>query len=221
MKPQPDVSSGDAAGLAAAASRAVPLARWYAPVKRVLDVTAASLGLIVCSPLMLAVAAAIRLDSPGPVMFRQRRVGVGGRHFTLLKFRTMVVGTPEVASEAMSEEDRRRYTTRVGALLRKWTLDELPQLVNVLTGEMSIVGPRPALYNQDELIAMRHALGIDRARPGMTGLAIVKGGFTLSLEEKVAYDAAYIRRMSLDLDLRCIFKSLRRVTKAGVRGHRR
>ncbi len=221
MKPPPDLRSPDAAGVATAPSRSELGTRWYPPVKRLFDVTAAVLGLIVCGPIMLAIAIAIRLDSPGPVLFRQRRVGLGGRHFTLFKFRTMAVGTPEVASEDMNEDDRRRYTTRVGARLRKWTLDELPQLINVLSGDMSVVGPRPALYNQYDLIAMRQAVGVDRVRPGMTGLAIVKGGFTLSLEEKVSYDEAYVRRMSPLLDLRCIFKSLRRVTKAGMGGHRR
>jgi O-antigen biosynthesis protein WbqP len=218
---RPDMQSNDAASLEAAASRPASPARWYLPVKRACDVTAAALGLILCGPFMVAVALAIKLDSPGPVIYRQRRVGLRGAHFVLLKFRTMHVGTPEVASEEMAEEDRLRYTTRVGRVLRKWTLDELPQLFNVLAGEMSLVGPRPALHNQHELIAMRRAAGVDRVRPGMTGLAIVKGGFTLSLEEKVAYDGAYVRRMSLDLDLRCIIKSLRRVTKAGVKGYRR
>src|SRR3990170_1808067 len=221
MTPNSDLPTSDTASLSPAATAPTSLARWYLPVKGVLGVLAATLGLLVFGPLMAAVAVAIRVDSPGPVIYRQRGIGQYGRHFVLLKFRTMRVGTPEVASEEMRDEDRRRYTTRVGRVLRKWTLDELPQLFNVLAGEMSLVGPRPALHNQHELIAMRRAAGVDRVRPGMTGLAIVKGGFTLSLEEKVAYDEAYLRRMSLDLDLRCIVKSLRRVTKAGARGMRR
>jgi O-antigen biosynthesis protein WbqP len=173
----------------------------YVLVKRLADLIlgAAILGLV--SPVMLITAAAIRVDSAGPAIFRQRRIGRRGRTFTVKKFRTMRLGTPDLPSDALSDEQRRSRTTRLGGFLRRSCLDELPQLFNVIAGDMSLVGPRPALYNQDELIRMRRALGVDQVRPGITGLAQVEGRDALSLEEKVAYDAQYVRRLSPAMDV--------------------
>lgn len=182
--------------------------RWYPPVKRILDVVVAALALVMLSPLWLLIAALIRADTAGPIIFRQRRIGRYGEPFQVWKFRTMVVGTPDLPSDAISGELRMTHTTRVGRILRRLTLDEIPQFVNVLRGDMSLVGPRPALYNQDELIRMRQERGIDRVRPGMTGLAQVEGRDAITLAEKVAYDEAYMRSLSPVTDLRCVAKTV-------------
>ncbi|HEY3248402.1 MAG TPA: sugar transferase [bacterium] len=188
-------------------SRAEP-GGWYPPVKRLIDVVAAAAALLVLSPLWLLIAAAIAADSAGPIIFRQHRIGRWSRPFMCWKFRTMRSGTPDLPSHAVSDEQRRRYTTRVGRVLRRLTLDEIPQFVNVLRGEMSLVGPRPALYNQDDLIRMRRERGIDRVRPGMTGLAQVEGRDAITLEEKVGYDERYVRQLSPLADLRCVVKTV-------------
>ena len=134
-----------------------------------------------------SIALAIRLDSPGPALFRQRRVGRASREFTIFKFRTMRVGTPDLASHLVGPGSQR--VTRVGRLLRRTSLDELPQLLNVLGGSMALVGPRPALHNQDDLIALRQQAGVDALRPGVTGWAQIHGRDDIPLERKVAYDA--------------------------------
>ncbi len=185
----------------------------YAAVKRIIDVAVGVTAFVLFSPIMALVLLTIRVDSPGPVIFRQRRIGRGGRSFTLNKFRTMVVGTPDLPSDALSGEERRSRTTRVGGVLRYLCLDELPQLMNVIRGDMSLVGPRPALYNQDALIRMRHERGVDRVRPGMTGLAQVEGRDSLSLDEKVAYDALYVTRLSLGMDVRILLRTLGAILK--------
>jgi O-antigen biosynthesis protein WbqP len=181
---------------------------WYLPVKRVLDVIGSAAALVILSPVWLVIAVAIRVDSPGPTIFRQRRIGRFSRPFQVWKFRTMKVGMPDLPSDAVTDELRAGYTTRVGRLLRRLTLDEIPQFVNVLRGDMSLVGPRPALYNQDDLIRMRHERGIDRVRPGMTGLAQVEGRDAMALEEKVGYDDAYVRDLSPAMDARCLIKTV-------------
>lgn len=193
-----------------AASREVHVspAGWYPVLKRFLDVAGAAAALLVLSPVWLVTAVAIHLDSPGPVVFRQRRIGRYSAPFEVWKFRTMHVGVPDLPSDALRGDLRGRYTTRVGRVLRRLTLDEIPQFINVLCGDMSLVGPRPALYNQDELIRMRHDRGIDRVRPGMTGLAQVEGRDAITLEEKVAYDDAYVRGLSPAMDLRCFLKTI-------------
>ena len=180
----------------------------YVPAKRMIDLVFGTLVFVLFSPIMLLTAIVIRVDSPGPVIFRQRRIGRWGRSFTVNKFRTMVAGTPDLPSDALSVEQRRSRTTRIGVFLRHSCLDELPQLINVIKGDMSLVGPRPALYNQDDLIRMRHVLGVDHVRPGMTGLAQVEGRDSLNLEEKVAYDALYVRRLSLAMDVWIILRTI-------------
>lgn len=180
----------------------------YVLVKRMIDLVLGTLLLVLFSPIMLVIAIAIRVDSPGPVIFRQRRIGRWGQSFTVNKFRTMAVGTPDLPSDALSSEQRRSRTTRIGVVLRHSCFDELPQLINVIRGDMSLVGPRPALYNQDTLIRMRHALGVHHVRPGMTGLAQVEGRDSLSLDEKVACDALYVRRLSLATDVRIILRTI-------------
>jgi O-antigen biosynthesis protein WbqP len=182
-------------------------------VKRALDFLAALLGLVLSAPLWLVLALLIRLDSPGPVLFRQRRVGRNRREFTLLKLRSMRCDTPTLSTADLRASGLEPYT-RVGKWLRKTSLDELPQLWNVLVGEMSLVGPRPALPSQTELNARREALGVHALRPGITGWAQVTGRDGLSDDEKVARDAEYLQRQSLAFDLLIVWRTVAAVVTA-------
>jgi O-antigen biosynthesis protein WbqP len=184
---------------------------------RALDVFVALVALIVTAPITLAVAVAVRMTSPGPVLYWSDRVGRGSRLFRMPKFRTMRVGTPVVATDRL--QDPRRHLTPIGAFLRKLSLDELPQLWCVLVGDMSLVGPRPALFNQHELIEARRATGIDRLRPGITGWAQVNGRDEISDERKVQLDAEYLRRRSPAMDARILFLTVRRVVSADGVSH--
>jgi O-antigen biosynthesis protein WbqP len=186
--------------------RAVTRSGWFPAIKRLIDVGGALFGLIVASPVMLATAVAIRLDSPGPAIFRQRRSGRGSREFVICKFRTMQVGTPDLASHLMGPGSSR--LTRLGPFLRRSSLDELPQLWNVLVGDMSLVGPRPALHNQDDLIALRREAGVDAMRPGLTGWAQIHGRDELSVPDKVRYDRWYLERAGLRLDLMILVRTI-------------
>ena len=189
----------------------------YPHVKRGADALLSLLALVCLSPLYLALALAVKLTSPGPALFRQKRVGRGGRLFTIYKFRTMRTDTPrDTATHLLS--DPGRYITPVGAFLRRSSLDELPQFFNVLKGDMSIVGPRPALYNQYDLIAAREKAGVNRVRPGITGWAQINGRDELPLPVKVQYDREYVENLSLRMDVRCFFGSIWAVLRAdGVR----
>jgi lipopolysaccharide/colanic/teichoic acid biosynthesis glycosyltransferase len=189
--------------------------------KRLLDVVGSVVGLLVTAPLSLAIAVLIRLDSPGPVLFRQTRVGLNGRPFTIVKFRTMVVGAdrewaPPTSSDALAsfyfQDDQDQRITRVGRFLRRTSLDELPNLWNVLVGDMSLVGPRPevpeivALYTPEQ----RERLSM---KPGITGLAQVSGRGALSTAETIRYDLEYCRRWSLREDLRILLRTVGTVTR--------
>ena len=165
--------------------------------KRATDLMLSATGLVVLSPLMAAVALAVAATRDGPVLFRQTRVGLGGQPFTCLKFRTMVQGTPSVATHKVDPS----RITRLGRVLRRFKLDELPQLVNVLRGEMSLVGPRPCLPGQSELIEARKALGVLALRPGITGLAQLRGIDMRDPERLAEADAEYRGRQSFRLDL--------------------
>jgi len=178
----------------------------YGGVKRAADVFGATLGLAVAAPLMLLIAIAIRLDSPGPALFRQRRIGRGSHEFEIVKFRTMRVGTPDLASHLLGPGSSR--VTRLGFWLRRASLDELPQLWNVLKGDMTMVGPRPALYNQYDLIALRQQAGVDALRPGLTGWAQVNGRDELAIEEKVRYDRWYLENVNPGLDVSILVRTL-------------
>jgi lipopolysaccharide/colanic/teichoic acid biosynthesis glycosyltransferase/glycosyltransferase involved in cell wall biosynthesis len=171
----------------------------YGLVRRLFDVVASGLLLILLSPLLLAIGLLVRLDSPGPALFRQRRVGRGSREFTILKFRTMRVGAPDLASHLMGPGSS--LVTPIGKILRRTSLDELPQLWNVLAGEMTLIGPRPALFNQDDLIAMRQEVGADALKPGVTGWAQIHGRDEIALETKVQLDRYYLENVSPLLDL--------------------
>ena len=189
----------------------------YPYIKRGADVLFALLALICLSPVYLALALAVKISSPGPVLFRQKRVGRGGRLFTIYKFRTMRTDTPRDTATHLLQ-DPARYITGVGAFLRRSSLDELPQFFNVLKGDMSIVGPRPALYNQDDLIAARREAGVDAVRPGITGWAQINGRDELPIDVKARLDGEYVRRMSFAFDLRCALGTVLSVLRRdGVR----
>ena len=181
-------------------------------MKRIFDLLAA-LGLIlILAPLFLLVVLAVRQTSNGPVLFRTQRVGKGNKLFTMYKFRTMRTDTPQVATHLLKEPDQ--FLTPIGKFLRRTSLDELPQLINVLSGEMSLVGPRPALFNQDDLIALRTAGGVQQLTPGVTGWAQVNGRDELPIPEKVKLDEWYMRNRSFWLDLKIVgmtvFKVIRK-----------
>ncbi len=171
-------------------------------MKRVFDVLVSGVSLVLLSPVFLAVALAVRLTSSGPVFHVSDRVGKNNRIFRMFKFRTMRIDTPHVATHLMG--DPAKYLTPIGGLLRKTSLDELPQFLNVLTGDMSLVGPRPALFNQDDLIALRTEKGVHRLVPGITGWAQVNGRDELPIPEKVDLDADYLARRSFGMDLKIL-----------------
>lgn len=175
----------------------------YKVVKLAADRILALLGLIILSPLFLVLMLAIRLDSRGPIFFRQKRVGIHKKHFMILKFRTMRIDTPKDTPTHLLANPQ-QYITRVGRFLRKTSLDELPQIINILKGDMAVVGPRPALWNQYDLIAERDKYGANDILPGLTGWAQINGRDELPIEVKARLDGEYARRMGLGMDLRCI-----------------
>ena len=171
-------------------------------MNRALDLLMTLLVLIPLAVLILLVALAVKLTSPGPVLYWSERVGRDNRLFGMPKFRSMREGTPAVATHLLG--DPRAALTPIGSVLRRTSLDELPQFWSVLRGDMAIVGPRPALFNQDDLVALRTEAGVHRLRPGITGWAQVQGRDALTIPEKVALDRAYLERRSLAFDLRIL-----------------
>jgi O-antigen biosynthesis protein WbqP len=178
-------------------------------LKRLLDVVASGAGLVVlCLPLIV-ISVIVRATSPGPAVYWSQRVGRDNRLFGMPKFRTMRADTPEVATHLLEKPDR--WITPIGAFLRKTSLDELPQLWSVLVGHMSLVGPRPALFNQDDLMALRTEMGVHRLRPGVTGWAQVNGRDELPIPVKVAFDREYLERRSLAFDLKVLWMTVAHV----------
>jgi O-antigen biosynthesis protein WbqP len=206
-----------AAVIARVVTTAVDLSVYRMPAwKRGMDLILGGILLIVAGPFLALCWVAVRLTSPGPALHWSERVGKDNRLFDMPKFRTMRVGTPQLATHLLQQPER--YLTRIGALLRKTSLDELPQLVSVWRGDLSLVGPRPALFNQDDLIEIRTRLGVHRLVPGITGWAQVNGRDELGMEIKTQYDADYMAAQSLALDLKILMLTLWRVLKAeGVR----
>jgi O-antigen biosynthesis protein WbqP len=176
-------------------------------LKRGFDIAVAFAGLAIGWPVLLALGLAVRLDSPGPALHWSRRVGRANRIFRMPKFRTMRTDAPDVATHLL--EDPGRWITPLGRFLRRSSLDELPQLWSVLVGDMSLVGPRPALFNQDDLVALRTAAGVERLRPGVTGWAQVNGRDELPIPQKVALDAEYLARRSFLFDLGILLATVR------------
>jgi O-antigen biosynthesis protein WbqP len=175
-------------------------------IKRLFDIVVSGLGLLLLALPMAVIAVLIRVGSPGPALHWSRRVGRNNSIFLMPKFRTMRIDTPQVATHLMTEPDK--WLTPIGGVLRRTSLDELPQLWSVLIGDMSIVGPRPALFNQDDLVALRTEAGVHHLVPGLTGLAQVSGRDDLPIPVKVKFDADYRARMSLLLDLEIIARTV-------------
>ena len=213
------VNVEDLGGVPLIGVRAVAISKGALLVKRLIDVTVAVVGLVLCAPLFLLIALAIRLDSPGPIIFRQTRVGLRGRHFEMYKFRSMHVGAEEQQDMLadLNEADGPIFKirddprlTRVGRILRRLSLDELPQLVNVLRGEMSLVGPRPPIPAEVEKYQEWHKKRLE-APPGMTGLWQVSGRSRLSFDEMVLLDIYYIENWSLWLDFKILMRTIPKV----------
>jgi O-antigen biosynthesis protein WbqP len=184
----------------------------YRKIKRLLDILLSIIGMLILLPLFIVLILAIKLDSAGPVLFKQRRVGRNKKLFDILKFRTMTTDTPQDVPTHLLQ-DPERYITRVGRFLRKTSLDELPQIWNIFVGQMSIIGPRPALWNQLDLIAERDKYGANALVPGLTGWAQINGRDELPIEVKARYDGEYTRNISFGLDIRCFFGTISRVLK--------
>ena len=172
--------------------------------KRLIDIALSALGIVILSPVLLILVIAIKVDSPGPVLFKQKRVGIHKTHFNILKFRTMRIDTPKDIPTHLLE-DPEQWITKLGVFLRKTSLDELPQLFNILAGHMSVVGPRPALWNQYDLLEERDRYGANDVMPGLTGWAQVNGRDELPIVVKARLDGEYVEKMSLFFDLKCFF----------------
>ena len=181
--------------------------------KRLLAIVLSLLGLLFLGWLLILLSIAIKLDSPGPVLFRQKRVGLGKSHFHILKFRTMRIDTPkDMPTHLLSNPEQ--YITRVGKFLRKTSLDELPQLFNILKGDMAIIGPRPALWNQFDLIAERDKYGANDIRPGLTGWAQINGRDELEINVKAKLDGEYVERLSFLFDVKCFLGTITAVLRS-------
>lgn len=180
--------------------------RTYTPIKRTIDVLLSGIGILVLSPILLILCVAIKLDSPGPILFTQKRVGIHKSYFQIYKFRTMRTDTPkDMPTHMLSNPEQ--YITRTGSFLRRTSLDELPQIFNIFKGDMSIVGPRPALWNQYDLIAERDKYGANDVLPGLTGWAQINGRDELEIPVKAKLDGDYVKKYGLGMDLRCFFGS--------------
>lgn len=182
-------------------------------IKRWLDFILSLIGLIVLSPLFIIIILAIKLDSKGPVLFKQKRVGKNKKHFYILKFRTMRTDAPKDTPTHMLKNPE-AYITRVGKFLRKSSLDELPQIINIIKGDMSIIGPRPALWNQYDLIEERDKYGANDIYPGLTGWAQINGRDELPIDVKAKYDGEYVKKLSFWMDLKCFFGTILAVLKS-------
>lgn len=184
----------------------------YTSIKRAIDIILSLIGLIVLLPVFLLLVILIKIDSRGPVLFKQKRVGKAKSYFYMLKLRTMRVDTPKETPTHLLENPK-KYITRVGKYLRKTSMDELPQIWNILVGQMSIIGPRPALWNQYDLIKERDKYGANDIKPGLTGWAQINGRDELPIEVKARLDGEYVYMMSFGLDVKCFFWTIISVLK--------
>ena len=179
----------------------------YSTIKRGIDFCLSLLGIIMLFPLFILIIVLIKVDSPGPILFKQKRVGIHKNYFNILKFRTMRIDTPKDTPTHMLE-DPDKWITKVGKFLRKTSLDELPQIFNILIGEMAIVGPRPALWNQYDLIAERDKYGANDIMPGLTGWAQINGRDELPIDIKAKLDGEYVGKMSFPFDIVIFIKTV-------------
>lgn len=185
-------------------------------LKRVFDFLLSFLAIVILAIPMIFVAIAIKIDSKGPIFFTQKRVGKNKKLFTILKFRTMRTDTPPDAP-THELDDPQKWITKVGAFLRKTSLDEIPQIFNIFIGQMSIIGPRPALWNQDDLIAERDKYKANDVRPGLTGWAQINGRDELEIPVKAKLDGEYVEKLSFGFDFKCFFGTIKSVlTSDGV-----
>lgn len=188
--------------------------------KRLIDIVGALLGIVILLIPFLIIALLIFATDPGPVLFKQKRFGKNKKMFKILKFRTMKVDTPDLPTDKF--EDAEKYVTCMGKILRKTSLDEMPQLFNILVGQMSFIGPRPALWNQEALIALRDKTGANSVRPGLSGWAQINGRDEISEKKKAEYDGEYVKRLSFLFDCKCFFGTFIKVFKSeGVRTGKR
>lgn len=185
----------------------------YMKIKRLIDFILSFIGLIVLSPVFFILIIIIKLDSRGPILFKQKRVGINKIHFNILKFRTMRIDTPkDTPTHLLGNPEQ--YITKTGKFLRKTSLDELPQIWNIFCGQMSIIGPRPALWNQYDLIAERDKYGANDVPPGLTGWAQINGRDELPIEIKAKLDGEYVKKISFWMDVKCFFGTLSSVVKS-------
>lgn len=181
--------------------------------KRLIDIVLSFIGIVLLSWLFLIIAILIKIDSKGPVFFKQKRVGIHKTHFSMLKFRSMRTDTPKnMPTHLLNNAES--HITKVGKVLRKLSLDELPQMLNILKGDMSIIGPRPALWNQYDLIAERDKYGANDVKPGLTGWAQINGRDELPIDVKARLDGEYVSRMGFIFDLKCFFGTIISVLKS-------
>lgn len=185
----------------------------YLRIKRLIDLLLSFVGMILLSPLFMILIIAIKVESRGPVLFKQKRVGIHKNHFNILKFRTMRIDTPKDTPTHLLENPD-QYITKVGKFLRKTSLDELPQIWNIFVGQMSIIGPRPALWNQFDLIAERDKYGVNDIPPGLTGWAQINGRDELPIEVKAKLDGYYAEKIGLWMDIKCFFGTIISVFKS-------
>lgn len=176
----------------------------YRCIKRIIDIVLSGLAIIILSPVFLLLCIAIKIDSKGPILFTQKRVGIHKTYFQIYKFRTMRIDTPkDMPTHLLTNPEQ--YITKVGKFLRKTSLDELPQIFNIFKGDMSIVGPRPALWNQEDLIAERDKYGANDVPPGLTGWAQINGRDELEIPVKAKLDGEYVEKFGFGMDLKCFF----------------
>lgn len=180
-------------------------------MKRLLDIVLSLMGIVVLAIPMLIVAVVIKVDDPGPALFRQKRVGKDKKLFQLYKFRSMKVSTPDVPTHLL--DNPQQYISKVGSFIRKTSIDELPQLFNILRGDMSIIGPRPALWSQTDLIEERDRYGANSVRPGLSGWAQINGRDELPIDVKARLDVEYVQRMSFAFDVKCFIGTITAVLK--------
>lgn len=181
--------------------------------KRLIDIVLSLLGVIILFPFFIIFAIIIKLESRGPIFFKQKRVGKNKEFFMIYKFRTMRTDTPKDTPTHMLN-NAESYITKFGGFMRKTSIDELPQIINILQGKMSIIGPRPALWNQDDLIEEREKYGANNVRPGLTGLAQISGRDELEIPVKAKIDGEYVQKMSLWLDIKIFFSTIFKVFKS-------